>query len=358
MIGNRSIRVLIVDDSALIRQLLTMLLSADPEITVVGAAQDPFEAREMIKSLNPDVITLDIEMPKMDGLSFLNKIMTLRPTPVIMISTLTQANADVTITALEIGAVDFIAKPTVNVAAAMETLSAEMHSKVKAAARARVKARVERPAAPPPPPRRAPFGPTAKVVFIGASTGGVEALLQVLLGLPADCPPVLITQHMPERFTTSFAHRLDQTCAMSVHEAAQSQEIAAGNVYIAPGGHHLEVAKQGTRLVCRLHDGPPVSGHRPSVDVLFRSAARVVRQDAVGVILTGMGKDGAEGLLEMRQAGAATIGQDDTTSLVYGMPRAAFERGAVMRQHPLAKIADAILGACSANATVAASVNA
>lgn len=350
MTENRPTRVLVVDDSALIRQLLTLLLSADPDITVVGAAQDPFEAREMIKSLNPDVVTLDIEMPKMDGLSFLEKIMTLRPTPVVMISTLTKANADVTIKALEIGAVDFIAKPTTNVAAAMETLGSELQAKVKAAARARVKARRERPAVL----KRPPLGPTRKVVFIGASTGGVEALLQVLLGLPADCPPVLITQHMPERFTTSFAHRLDQTCAMTVHEAAHNQEIEAGHVYIAPGGHHLEIARHGARLVCRLHDEALVSGHRPSVDVLFRSAAKIVKQDAVGVILTGMGKDGAEGMLEMRHAGATTIGQDDATSLVYGMPRVAYERGAVMRQYPLLKVADAILGACRSETAAAA----
>jgi len=344
--GKTPIRVLIVDDSSLIRQLLTMLLAADPEIEVVGSAPDPLVARELIKSLNPDVVTLDIEMPKMDGVSFLRKIMALRPLPVVMISTLTQASADVTIQALEIGAVDFVAKPTTNVAANMEALGDEMRTKVKAAARARVRARPEQPSAPPPR-RTTPIGPTQKIVFVGASTGGVEALHKLLLGFPADCPPILITQHMPERFTTSFAARLNNECAMTVHEAAHNQPVEQGHVYIAPGGQHLEIARNGNRYVCRLHLDPTVSGHRPSVDVLFRSAARLIGKRAVGAILTGMGGDGADGLLEMRQAQATTFGQDEATALIYGMPRVAFERGAVMRQLPLGRIAEAILDACA-----------
>ncbi len=345
MATRKPVRVLIVDDSVLIQQLLSMLLSSDPEIEVVGAAPDPYVARDMIKSLNPDVVTLDVEMPRMDGLSFLRKIMALRPMPVVMISTLTQANADVTIKALEIGAVDFVTKPTTHVAAAMEALSSELQTKVKAAAQARVRVRPEQPAERPVL-KRAPAGPTRKVVFVGASTGGVEALLTLLLGMPAHCPPILITQHMPERFTTSFAARLNHTCDMTVVEAAHNQAVEPGHVYIAPGSHHLEVARVGGKLVCRLHLEPPVSGHRPSVDVLFRSAARVVGRDAVGVILTGMGKDGAEGLLEMRQAQAVTFGQDEASSLIYGMPRVAFERGAVMRQASLKDMAAAILDTC------------
>jgi two-component system, chemotaxis family, protein-glutamate methylesterase/glutaminase len=339
------IRVLIVDDSAMIRQLLTMLLSADPEIEVVGTAPDPYAARDAIKALNPDVVTLDVEMPRMDGLSFLRKIMELRPLPVVMISTLTQANADVTIKALEIGAVDFVAKPRNDVEGALEAHGDELRTKVKAAARARIRARPARSEAPAPV-RLATLGATRKIVFVGASTGGVEALMQLLLGLPADCPPVLITQHMPERFTTSFAKRLDNECAMTVCEAANNQPIEAGHVYIAPGGRHLEIARSGLGYVCRIHEESPVSGHRPSVDVLFRSATRVVGRNAIGVILTGMGKDGAEGLLEMRQAEAVTLGQDEASSLIYGMPRAAFERGAVMRQLPLSELAGAIIEAC------------
>jgi two-component system chemotaxis response regulator CheB len=346
MIGGKApVRVLIVDDSSLIRKLLTMLLSADPEIEVVGTAPDPFIARDKIKELNPDVVTLDIEMPRMDGLSFLRKIMELRPLPVVMISTLTQANADVTIKALEIGAVDFVAKPTADVANSMEVLGTELRTKVKSAARVRVRARSSQPPKPPPS-RMLAFGSTQKIVFVGASTGGVEALMQLLLGLPADCPPVLVTQHMPERFTLSFANRLNNECAMRVVEAAHNQPVEAGYVYIAPGAHHLEIWRNGSRLACRLHDGEPVSGHRPSVDVLFRSAARIVGANAVGVILTGMGKDGAEGLLEIRQAEGATLGQDEASSLIYGMPRAAFDRGAVMRQYPLGSMADAILDVC------------
>ena len=341
------VRVLIVDDSAVVRQLLSTLLSADPEIEVVGTAPDPHIARERIKALNPDVITLDVEMPHMDGVTFLRKIMTLRPTPVIMISTLTQAGAEITLEALEIGAVDFIAKPTSDMANAMAGLALELQTKVKGAARARVGVR-RAPATPPVPRVQRPRSQASsgKIVFIGASTGGVEALKVVLMGLPPDCPPTLITQHMPPRFTSAFAERLNRECPMTVSQAVHDEVIEPGHVYIAPGSHHLEIQRHGGRNICRLSDAPPVSGHRPSVDVLFRSAARTVGKSAVGVILTGMGKDGAEGMLEMRQAGAATLGQNEETSLIYGMPRVAFERGGVMRQHALAHISDAILDAC------------
>jgi two-component system, chemotaxis family, protein-glutamate methylesterase/glutaminase len=327
------------------RNLLSSLLSADPEIEVVGTAPDPHVARERIKALNPDVVTLDIEMPHMDGLTFLRKIMTLRPTPVVMISTLTQAGAEITLEALEVGAVDFIAKPTSDVANAMSELVTELHTKVKGAARARVG--VRRLAAPSraPQPVRSPRS-TGKVVVVGASTGGVEALKVLLLGLPADCPPTLITQHMPSRFTAAFAERLNRECPMTVSQAVHDQVIEPGHVYIAPGSHHLELHRAGGRNICRLSDSPPVSGHRPSVDVLFRSAAHVAGKSVVGVILTGMGKDGAEGMLELRQAGGITLGQNEESCLIYGMPRAAFECGAVMRQCALGQMAGAIIDAC------------
>ncbi len=344
------VRVLIVDDSAVMRQLLSTLLSADPEIEVVGTAPDPYVARERIKALNPDVATLDIEMPQMDGVTFLRKIMTLRPMPVVMISTLTQAGAEVTLEALEIGAVDFIAKPTINLAGTMTEFATELQAKVKAAAHSRVRAR--RPMPPIRVKQRTTFARSAdRIVVIGASTGGVEALKTLLMGLPSDCPPILITQHMPPRFTYAFAERLDKECPMTVSEAVHNEVVEPGHAYIAPGSHHLDLARAGGHYLCSLSDNPPISGHRPSVDVLFRSAARVAGKAAVGVILTGMGKDGAQGLLELRQAGGITLGQDEESSLIYGMPRAAFELGAVMRQHPLTHLADTILDACEDEAT-------
>ena len=341
------VRVLVVDDSALMRQLISDMLSEDPEIEVVGTAPDPYVARDRIKALNPDVLTLDIEMPHMDGVTFLRKIMALRPMPVVMISTLTQVGAETTLEALEIGAVDFIAKPVNDASFALGEMAAELQAKVKAAARTRVRAhRAD------PPRRRPPLPPlnrsTGKVVLIGASTGGVEALKELLLRLPVDCPPVLVTQHMPARFTPAFAQRLDNECPMMVSEATHNQRIEAGHVYIAPGAFHLELARVGSHFECSLNDGPTVSGHRPSADVLFRSAARVAGSMAIGVILTGMGKDGADGLLELRQIGAMTLGQDEASSLIYGMPRVAFERGAIMRQRPLSEMADAIIDACGA----------
>jgi len=345
---SRPVRVLIVDDSAVMRQLLASLLAIDPEIEVVGTAADPYIARERIKALNPDVVTLDVEMPHMDGLTFLRKIMTLRPMPVVMISTLTQRGADVTLEALEIGAVDFVAKPTDDLAHGLAELTAELQRKVKAAAGVRVGVRR---APAPRSPRHRPCRSTGKIVFVGASTGGVEAIKAVLMGLPADCPPTLITQHMPPRFTAGFAERLNRECPMKVSEAGAEEPIEPGHVYIAPGSHHLEIARGANGHVCHLSESPPVSGHRPSVDVLFRSAARVCGTSAVGAILTGMGKDGAEGLLELRRAGAITLGQDEESSLIYGMPRAAFDRGAVMQQYSLERMADAILDACEVDAS-------
>jgi two-component system chemotaxis response regulator CheB len=346
------VRVLIVDDSAVMRQLLSTLLAEDPEIEVVGTAPDPLVARDRIKMLNPDVITLDVEMPHMDGVSFLRKIMSLRPMPVVMISTLTKAGAEVTLEALEIGAVDFIAKPATNQAAEMAALAIELQTKVKNAARTKVGARRAVSTAPKPVKRENFVGSGDKIVLIGASTGGVEALKVVLMGLPANCPPVLITQHMPPRFTAAFAERLNRECPVKVSEAKHDDVLEIGHVYIAPGSHHLELVKKGLSYACSIHDGAAVSGHRPSVDVLFRSGAKIAGQKIVSAILTGMGKDGAQGMLELHKAGAITIGQDEHSSLIYGMPRAAFEIGAVQAQFPLDHIAEAILDACSAKSAV------
>ena len=329
----KRVRVLIVDDSATIRGVLAQTLSRDPDIEVVGAAGDPLEAREAIKQLNPDVITLDVEMPKMSGIEFLEKIMRLRPMPVIMVSTLTQAGAAVSLDALEIGAFDCVGKPDFD----------GLAEKVKAAARARVRPITQRAA----PRRDSAYRPGNKLLAIGSSTGGVEALVTMLSEFPANCPPTVITQHMPPTFTTSFAARLDKLCAPTVREASDGMPIQTGHVYIAPGGNlHLEV-RGGVTPVCRLWAADPVNGHRPSVDVLFNSVADEWGRRAVGVILTGMGRDGANGLKQMRDEGAHTIGQDEATSVVYGMPRVAFDVGAVERQLPLNAIAAAALDLCA-----------
>ena len=329
------IRVLIVDDSATMRALIAAALSSDPELEVVGEAADPLQARQAIKDLNPDVITLDVEMPNMNGLEFLERLMRLRPMPVVMVSTLTTRGAVATLEALELGAVDCIAKPASGSPHAFDVLA----EKVKAAARARV--RPSQQARPTPKPT-GPFTPNQKVVAIGSSTGGVEALLALVEHLTPNCAPTVITQHMPATFTGSFAERLNRSCAAEVSEARDGDPLVPGRVYLAPGGdRHLEIDGV-TALRCRLTAGAPVSGHSPSVDMLFKSVARTAKARAVGVILTGMGRDGAAGLLEMRNAGASTLGQDEASCVVYGMPRAAFELGAVERQLPLEKIAPAI----------------
>ncbi|MDO9338291.1 MAG: chemotaxis response regulator protein-glutamate methylesterase [Caulobacter sp.] len=331
------IRVVVVDDSATMRGLITASLRQDPAIHVVGSAGDPLEARQIIKDLNPDVITLDIEMPNMNGLEFLEKIMRLRPMPVVMVSTLTQSGASATLRALELGAVDCVAKPT-SLVGAKEGLS-DLAAKVKAAAAARVRPRAEI----KPPTVSADFTPSGDLVAIGSSTGGVEALLTVLAHYPANCPPTVITQHMPATFTTSFAARLDRATPAHVQEAYDNAPLEIGKIYLAPGGEaHLEVARAGG-LRCRLRRGEPVNGHRPSVDTLFHSIAGVCGSSAVGVILTGMGRDGAQGLAAMRAAGARTLGQDEASSVVYGMPKTAFEAGAVERQVPLDAVGPAIL---------------
>jgi two-component system chemotaxis response regulator CheB len=335
-----TVTVLVVDDSITMRGLITAALRRDPDIEVVGSAADPLEAREAIKRLNPDVITLDVEMPNMNGLEFLEKIMRLRPMPVVMVSTLTQAGAEVTLAALELGAVDAVGKPGAGVTAAQAF--ADLPAKVKMAAASRVRVR----SAAAPRPSTEGYRPARDhVLAIGASTGGVEALLNIVSALPANCPATVITQHMPATFTRSFAARLDKASAATVTEACDGDLLEPGRVYLAPGGDtHLEVS--GAMPRCHLVSGETVSGHRPSVDVLFRSVARLGRP-MTGVILTGMGRDGAAGLLEMRQAGASTLGQDEATSVVYGMPRAAFEIGAVQRQLPLGRLSTAILELCA-----------
>jgi len=332
-------RVVVVDDSPTMRGLISATLRRDPDLQVVGAAGDPLEAREMIKELNPDVITLDIEMPNMNGLEFLERIMRLRPMPVVMVSTLTQAGADATLRALELGAVDCVAKPTS--VQASEGLS-ELAAKVKVAARASV-----RPAGRIAQPKvRTGYAPADTVLAIGSSTGGVEALLTILANFPETCPPTVITQHMPATFTKSFAARLDRICGGRVEEATDGAPLEVGRVYLAPGGEtHLEVVRAGG-LRCRLRQGDLISGHRPSVDALFNSVAHAAGANACGVILTGMGRDGAAGLKAMRDAGARTVGQDEASCVVYGMPRAAFETGAVERQASLADIGPTVLTLC------------
>ncbi|MET0295169.1 MAG: chemotaxis response regulator protein-glutamate methylesterase [Phenylobacterium sp.] len=342
-----TIRVLVVDDSATMRGLIAATLRTDPDIEVLGFANDPVEAREAIKRLNPDVITLDIEMPHMNGLEFLEKIMRLRPTPVVMVSTLTHAGADATLSALQLGAVDCVGKPTAGLSAA-EAFNG-LTEKVKAAARSQVRP-YQGPVTVPEPPPRPEYVPGEAIVAIGSSTGGVEALMTVLSAFPANCPPTVITQHMPAAFTKSFAERLDRLCAAKVAEAENGALLKPGHIYLAPGGdNHLEVVHHNAPS-CRVAPGDLVNGHRPSVDVLFRSVARLQRP-AVGVILTGMGRDGAEGLLAMRQAGASTLGQNEASCVVYGMPRVAFERGAVEKELPLPRISSAILSLCAAPAS-------
>jgi two-component system chemotaxis response regulator CheB len=327
-------RVLVVDDSAVMRQLIGAALAADPELEVVGEASDPLQAREAIKALNPDVITLDVEMPNMNGIDFLERLMRLRPMPVVMVSTLTARGTEVTLAALELGAVDCIEKPRGSDADGFRRIA----EKVKTAARARVRQRVQR----TEPIKSESFTPADKVVAIGSSTGGVEALLTLIEHLPANCAPTVITQHMPATFTKSFADRLNRACPALVSEARDGDPLLPGRVYVAPGGErHLEI-EGTTQLRCRIREGGPVSGHCPSVDVLFNSVARTAKARAVGVILTGMGRDGAAGMLAMRQAGAHTLGQDESTCVVYGMPKAAFELGAVERQLPLEKLGPAV----------------
>ena len=358
-------RVLVVDDSALMRRLLTEILGSDPSLEVVGAAPDPIKAWTLIQTLRPDVLTLDVEMPKMDGISFLERLMRAHPMPVVMVSSRTTKGADTTLRALELGAVDFVAKPTLDVERGLQDLAREIVAKVKAASGARLRYhKVTAPAgagptviapattpgaAPPsrqvaPPPSRT-FGALSSaaasgtIIAIGSSTGGTEALREVLAPLPANSPGIVVVQHMPEHFTKQFAARLDHYCLMRVKEAENGDAIVPGQILIAPGSvMHMEVARQGASPIVRLVDAPPLRHHRPAVDMLFNSCAKILAAKVIGVILTGMGEDGAQGLLAMRRAGARTIAQDEASCVVFGMPKAAIQLGAADYVLPLERI--------------------
>ena len=345
------IKVLGIDDSALIRRLMTEIINAQPDMKVVATAADPYAARELIKTHNPDVLTLDVEMPKMDGLDFLEKLMRLRPMPVVMVSTLTERGSDVTMRALELGAVDFIAKPKLEIAKGMTEAAEALVERIRTAAKARIRTSAS-PAASTSPPAavRNRRVSTEKLIIVGASTGGTEALREFLTQLPPDSPAVLITQHMPAGFTAAFARRLNGLCRITVKEAEHNERILPGHAYIAPGSHHLLVRRSGANYVTALSDAPPVNRHKPSVEMLFRSAAQEVGPNAVGIIMTGMGKDGAQAMLEIKEAGAYNIAQDEATCVVYGMPREAVALGAVHEVVPLHQIAERVfahLGASS-----------
>lgn len=343
-------RVIVVDDSALVRSLLTEIINQQSDMQCIGAAADPLVAREMIRNLNPDVITLDVEMPRMDGLDFLEKLMRLRPMPVVMVSTLTERGAEVTLKALELGATDFVAKPRVGVSDGLRQLESDITDKIRIAAKAHVTKRST--------PSTTSTGPTAstptvtpllgrlsteKLIFIGASTGGTEATREVLIQLPPDAPAVLITQHMPPGFTKSYATRLDGLCRIRVKEATNGERVLPGHAYIAPGGMHLSVERSGANYIARVQDGEPVNRHKPSVQVLFESAARIVGPNAIGIMLTGMGADGARAMKAMRDAGAYNVAQDEASCVVFGMPREAIAAGAVQEILPLKAIANHVL---------------
>ena len=347
-------KVVVVDDSALVRSILTEIINRQTDMVCIGAAADPLLAREMIRTLNPDVITLDIEMPKMDGLDFLSRLMRLRPMPVVMVSTLTERGADVTLKALELGAVDFVAKPKIGVADGIQHLADDITDKIRIAAKAHIRRAPPAPAAMPANGAdTAPAKPiavaglgrlsTEKIIFIGASTGGTEATRQVLINLPADCPAVVITQHMPPGFTKSYAARLDSLCRIRVKEAVDGERILPGHGYIAPGGFHLSVERSGANYIARVQDGEAVNRHKPSVEVLFNSAARVVGQNAVAIMLTGMGADGAKAMKAMKDAGSYNLVQDEATCVVFGMPREAIAAGAADEILPLTQIAPRLI---------------
>ena len=347
----KKIRVIVVDDSALVRSLLAEIINRQPDMECIGSANDPLIAREMIRELNPDVITLDIEMPRMDGIEFLGRLMRLRPMPVVMISTLTERGAEVTMRALELGAVDFVSKPRLGLAEGMRELEAQIVDKIRIAASAHIR-RVSTPAPAPAPDgvpvavrSNQPIGriSTEKLICIGASTGGTEAIKEVLTRMPADSPGIVITQHMPPGFTTSFAARLNGLCQLTVQEAVHGARILPGHAYIAPGGKQFRIDKSGANYVCVVEDTEPVNRHKPSVEVLFHSAASVVGRNAFGIMLTGMGNDGAKAMKEMRDAGAYNYVQDEASCVVFGMPREAILHGAADEVLPLLNIAPALL---------------
>ncbi len=334
------IKVLIIDDSALIRSILKEIINSQDDMEAIGAAPDPIVAREMIKALNPDVLTLDVEMPKMDGLDFLEKLMRLRPMPVVMVSSLTEKSSSVTFRALELGAVDFVTKPKMDITQGMQDYSQEITDKIRAAANAKIRktginvapnhsADVVLPAV------ANRISTTEKIIIVGASTGGTEAIKEFLIRLPSDCPGVLVTQHMPEAFTKSFAQRLDGLCKIAVKEAEHNERILPGHAYIAPGHSHLLLKRSGANYMTELSQASPVNRHRPSVDVLFRSAANYAGANAIGVILTGMGKDGALGMKEMKDAGSYNFAQNEESCVVYGMPKEAVACGGVDEVVPL-----------------------
>jgi two-component system chemotaxis response regulator CheB len=339
-------RVLVVDDSALVRSLLSEIINRQADMCCIGAAVDPLVAREMIRQLDPDVITLDVEMPNMDGLDFLARLMRLRPTPVVMVSTLTERGAEATLRALELGAIDFVAKPRIGVADGLARLADDITAKIRIAARSQPRRHV----APAPatggsaaPPATLGRLSTEKIIFIGASTGGTEATRELLMALPADAPAVMITQHMPAGFTRSYAARLDGLCRIAVKEASDGERVLPGHAYIAPGGMHLSVDRSGANYVARVRDGEAVNRHKPSVDVLFDAAARVVGPNALGVMLTGMGGDGAQAMKRMRDAGSWNVAQDEASCVVFGMPREAIAAGAAHEVLPLTQIAPRLL---------------
>jgi len=343
------IKVVVVDDSALVRGLLSEIINREADMQCVGVAADPLQAREVIRAVNPDVITLDVEMPRMDGIDFLSRLMRLRPTPVVMVSTLTERGAEVTLRALELGAVDFVAKPKIGVADGLKRLADDITDKIRVAAQAQVHRLASMPApaghAPQPSAPTPLLGrlSTEKLILIGASTGGTEATKAVLTELPADMPAILITQHMPPGFTTSYAKRLDSLSRIRVKEAVDGERVLPGHAYLAPGGFHLSVERSGANYLARVRDGEPVNRHRPSVEVLFESAARVVGPNALGVMLTGMGADGAQAMRLMHDAGSYNICQDEASCVVFGMPREAIARGAAHEVLPLSRIAAALV---------------
>lgn len=340
------IKVLCVDDSALIRDLLREIINSHDDMEVVAVAPDPIVARDLIKIHNPDVLTLDVEMPRMTGLEFLERLMRLRPMPVLMVSSLTSAGSEVTLRALELGAIDFLEKPAVGIRAGMMEYSDLIAEKIRASARARV----SRPRVSQPRPEiLAPLHSSEKIVLIGASTGGTEAVRQVLEPLPVNSPALLITQHMPGGFTRSFAERLNRLCRIGVKEAEHGERIIPGNAYIAPGDAHLMLGRSGSNYIAVLDQGPPVNRHRPSVDVLFESAAKTGGKNTIGVILTGMGKDGAAGMVTLRQSGAPTIAQNEESCVVFGMPREAIALGGAAEVLPLDDIAARIMALTEAS---------
>jgi two-component system chemotaxis response regulator CheB len=353
------IKVLIVDDSALIRALLTEIINGQPDMEVVGTAPDPLVAREKIKALNPDVLTLDVEMPKMDGLVFLEKLMRLRPMPVVMVSSLTEKSSTITLHALELGAVDYVTKPKIDIRCGLMEYSEELAGKIRCAA----KARLNRTASPDRQQHaevkkntadvvlkaeHQPFSTTEKIVVVGASTGGTEALKEFLVTMPPDSPAILITQHMPETFTKAFAQRLNGLCKIAVKEAEHGERVLPGHAYIAPGNRHLLLNRSGANYTVHLSDGPLVSRHRPSVDVMFRSAANSAGKNCIGIIMTGMGDDGAAGMLELHREGAHTLAQDEESCVVFGMPKEAIARGGVDEIVPLHDLARRLISWLSA----------